>query len=368
MKDNLTKEEMLNRLRTLKQMQVPCRSNFFYFTDTKRLKAIENCLKDSPYYCIGKGKLFNLYGKEAAHPLKDADKILLISTHVDTVSNITKMSCLQNVKEGLLKGTFDNTVTNAVCVNMMKYQTLPDNVLFTFNGDEETGRCNGAKEVIKHLNRMGIESDRIIPVALDVTYEGYDKENDFTIENMFSDKIDHPLIAFLDEAMGDDGKPFTNYTYVAPGRTCIPTNIPKDCISKENSWYDEGVAYHSMGLPAFSFCIPCGEGDMHSNEGVLIHADTFLRYEQSLTLLADGYTRFLENDRYKDVSLYVEKMPPSHFSSARYQILFDEAEEEDEYAQGTFDFDDAYDSYHSDIADLVDDIFREAESYDGEER
>ena len=62
---------------------------------------------------------------------------------------------------------------------MMKEQDFPNNVVFAFSGEEETGRMLGAKNVAKLL----YPEHRLICIALDVTYEGFDNNSLYTVEN-----------------------------------------------------------------------------------------------------------------------------------------------------------------------------------------
>lgn len=300
-------KEQLQRYQTLSRLQVMCRSTSaplfslfakqtsngskqgseVMFTDRTRLDQIQKEVKDTPFACIKQGKLSEVYAQVTEEQLKEMDSVILISSHVDMVSNIKECFCLYSEQADILKGTFDNTVTNAVSVNLMKYHNLPEHVLFTFNGDEETGRCGGAKEALHYLtNELGFSAESILPIALDVTYEGFTQCHDFSIENLASKEKTNPLIDFILKRVSED----QNFTFVRSQGHRSPSNVPSKCISKDFSWFDEGVAYARMGCDqALSFCLPCGKGDMHSNKGVYVHGASFLAYEQALGTIAKQY-------------------------------------------------------------------------------
>lgn len=156
----------------------------------------------------------------------------------------------------------------------MRETKLPPNVVFCFNADEETGRCNGAKEVVQCLNLL---HRKAIYIALDVTYEAYHTNKLYTVENCsFLERNRKTFIQKLydiDDAFSyvPVGKKDTKLSYVKPSERAFGI-----------SWFDEGAAYGKQRKNAFSLCIPCGDGEMHSNIGVKVQQPVFEGYINSL--------------------------------------------------------------------------------------
>lgn len=283
--------ELVNR------MQTACRSNGKYFTQDARLRTIRELTASSSSYHLYKGNLCNVYTKVPVKQLHELDHITLISSHVDTVPN--NLFSIVDEEQRLMKGTYDNTITNAACVYLMLHGNLPEHIVFAFTGDEETGGCRGAKETMEFLKRFGVPADRVSVLALDVTYEGYKQRCAFSLENLYSDGSASPLIDYLNEHY--DGQ----YAYAAPFRARIPANLPYEVLSKSPSWFDEGAAYARMNVEfSASFCMPCqsreGHNDMHSEEGVLVHTDAFLSYINALGDTARDLQQILTMEREKE--------------------------------------------------------------------
>ena len=272
----------------LKAMQLQCRSDFVkgQFYDEKRLSAIQGLIESSNhrnhYRLMFRGMSCRIYAKNGV--VSDIDKpIILISSHVDTVP--TKLFAIEDEEQRLLKGTFDNTITNAACVYAMTEMDLPDNVVFTFTADEETGRCRGAKSTVDYLLRQGIAKENIHAISLDVTYEGYDNCA-FTIENA---KATEDTAVFMD-CINRLDKP---YVYAKRYRDKAVDNAKH--VSHKASWFDEGAAYNTyIGVNGLSFCMPVagdgGENDMHSNNGVFAKTDAFVGYTQALCDTVKDYS------------------------------------------------------------------------------
>lgn len=280
----------------VKEMQTPCRSNGRFFTQDGRLRTIRRITESTPY-ALYKGNLCNVYTKVPVNDLQKLGEITLISSHVDTVPH--NLFSIVDEEQRLMKGTYDNTITNAACVYLMLHGDLPENVVFAFTGDEETGGCRGAKETMEFLKRFEISSDRTSVLALDVTYEGYEQKCAFSLENMYSNGGTSPFIDYLNEHYGGQ------YVYAAPFRAEIPSNVPQEILSKFHSWFDEGAAYARMNTNfAASFCMPCqsrkGCNDMHSEEGVFVHTDAFLSYINALGNAARDLQQILTAEREKE--------------------------------------------------------------------
>lgn len=129
---------------------------------------------------------------------------------------------------------------------------------------------------------LGFSLSKVTTLALDVTYEGFEQKKFYTIENDYlkksmqntiintAYKINHPFL------------------YV-PSKQKIPALVKKEDV-KGVSWFDEGAAYYryAKGVCSASICIPCGNGDMHSERGVEIEYPVFAGYIKNLKMLIDA--------------------------------------------------------------------------------
>lgn len=283
---------------TLKAMQVSCRSDSTTgrFYNDKRLGVIRDLVNTSKngnnYRLMFAGLSCRIYTQNGLLPV---DKpIILISSHVDMIP--TKLFAIEDEEQRLLKGTFDNTITNAVCTYLMMDASLPDNVVFTFTADEETGYCRGAKSTVDYLVKQGIAKENIYAISLDVTYEGY-RHCDFTIENA---KCSDATVDFMD-CVNKQDEP---YLYVKSFDDMAVDNAKY--ISPNSSWFDEGAAYNRyMQVHGVSFCMPVagcgGANDMHSNNGVFAKTDALIGYTNTLCEVVKEYEKTLQLHNTKTV-------------------------------------------------------------------
>ncbi len=268
----------------LQSLAVMCRSDKDSFTVTDRLEAIERELASTPYmeYSLPHARIW------CKVPLESLPKnVLLISSHVDTVPDITECSSVLR-DTGLYSGTYDNQGTNAAAVALMKEYDLPESVVFAFTGEEETGRCFGARSCAKYFTQTG---HSLRAIALDVTYEGFDEDDLWTLENLSKGSEGRQ---FLDEAFAaalatePDGE--RTFKFVKIGKKHVPSNLPEEYKNDSQGMYDEGMAYRDEDVPAFSACLPC-DGEMHSNSGVVVKQPVFEGYVVSLASMVYGMTR-----------------------------------------------------------------------------
>ena len=150
------------------------------FMKTERIDAITSLLWNSKYRRVNPDGLFILY---AAKPLSElaGDEVTIVSSHIDCEEDITRCFSRQE-PNGMLKGTYDNAITNAAITYLMMTNALPDNTLVAFTGDEEIN-SGGAEDLISFLRKRGIKVRHIF--VLDVTDMGWDEGADFTVENDF---------------------------------------------------------------------------------------------------------------------------------------------------------------------------------------
>ena len=143
--------------------------------------------------------------------------------------------------------------------------------------------------------KFGFPKKDIYPIALDVTYEGYKKSINmnpitYTIENIRYK--DEQFVRFCNELM-EDGAPF-----ICSPREAFPPGVKPMCRG-EVSLYDEGVAYQNFTGNGVSFCVPVGQGSMHSNKGVNMFVDVYLSYTDNLAKFTNKYCSYLLEERNK---------------------------------------------------------------------
>ena len=286
-------DNMKNYIKILEKVNIMCRSKTSKkqncFTDNSRLNEIEDLTKNTPFSKIYDGNLTKIYAKEDLDDLPQ--DLFIISTHVDTVNNISKCSSIYNEETSNLRGTYDNAGTNAACVIAMRDFDLPDNVIFAFNGDEETGKCKGAEEVLTVMKK---HNKKIFPIALDVTYDSYDEKKLYTIENLYGNQKTAELIVFRARDL-DSNLDNPAFTYVRGSKSPLP-KLNSNELSRDMSWFDEGSYYGSKKISAFSLCLPCGDGEMHSNYGVQVKGPVFEGYVNSLVGMIYELTKTKENE------------------------------------------------------------------------
>lgn len=265
----------------LEALAVPSYSDKKGFTDLSRIEAIRELLKESGYH-----ETFiqtaSIWSKGSLSAQKD-NPCYLISTHADLVPQITKP--FSELKEnGYYKGTYDNIGTNAAAVILMLEGQLPDNVIFTFTTEEETGKCLGAKDTYELLTtKLGITD--LTCFALDVTYEGQDEGMLVSIENSsHNDDFLQTLIQYT--LVLQDNK----FSYVPKNKKTITDNIPKECISSEMGMFDEAFVYRKLTKQACSICLPSA-GIMHSNSGMTVRQPTFEGYINALKGILYQFTK-----------------------------------------------------------------------------
>lgn len=313
----------INHAEILEKVAVMNRSgkNGFREGKTDRLDAIRELLKDSGYREI------LLPHTQIWRKNMDAPIDLIVSSHADVVDSISK--CFSRLTDdGYLKGTYDNAGTNAAAVIAMLEGNIPDNVIFAFTADEETGRCNGAKQTLEYANLQGYEP---ICMALDVTWEGYDDGNLFSVENLSSGHKKNEDVSFLNRvaqaAMNmEPGNNIRTFSMVRVNKDTKPTNIPSEYIAKDTGMFDEAFAYIREHARAFSLCLPCN-GSMHGNYGVTVRQAGFEGYINALKAMC--YQLSLSEERNM-----ADRIPESiriennALSERVYNLILKEMEEE----------------------------------------
>ena len=236
----------------LQTVTVGCKDNGKCFTVTDRVAVIEQMLEQTDYKLIGRQPLALLYAKRE---VREGDRVLLISSHIDCVYG----SCFCNDEDDCMRGTFDNSFTNAALLWNMLQDRLPDNVVVAFTGDEEKD-SQGAVQTVVALGQMGCEVATAL--VLDVTNEGWESGALFTLENDLGIDIltGYNIISSLEQYGG-------RFAF------------------KHNALPDESWDYADYGIPSLSLCVPVG-GELHGDAGVLLRKESVLEYCNVLSLLS----------------------------------------------------------------------------------
>ena len=260
----------------LERIALPARSNKKGYKNTEKLEAIESLLKEneSEYTVIYKSPHAWIFGKKEP---RQGCSSLLVSSHADIVDSVTKPFSEYVEDEKYYKGTYDNLGTNAACVNLMLNAKLPSGVFFAFTADEETGRCNGAKDALTYI----IDKTSKCPFvfALDVTDEGYENDRLFTVEglNGRNEERRKKLLQMFMSTEGDE----QSFEVVRLKKSDDNSFLPEEYQSKETTVFDESVFYAKKGCDSCSICLP-GDGYMHSDSGFYVKEPVMKGYNLAL--------------------------------------------------------------------------------------
>ena len=237
----------------LQAVTVDCKDNGERFTVTDRVAVIECMLQKSDYRLIARQPLVLLYAKRQP---REGDRVLLISSHIDCVYP----RCFCSNEGDCLRGTFDNSFTNAALLWNMLQDRLPDNVVVAFTGNEESD-SQGAVQAVVALGQMGCEVAAAL--VLDVTNEGWESGALFTLENDLGIDIltGYNIISSLEAFSG-------KFAF------------------KHNALPDESWDYADYGIPSITLCVPVG-GELHGDAGVLLRKESAVEYCNVLPLLAN---------------------------------------------------------------------------------
>ncbi len=256
----------------LKKLSVTNYDNGHQFTKRDRLDAISDILKDSEFKKISTDGLFEMYAIGGVLP----QNAIVVSTHVDCVTAIT--DCFsEDFSDELLKGTFDNLITNAIIVYLMKEHRLNENVVVAFTGDEEKNSC-GAIDVIEFIENHSKEFKAVI---LDVTDMGWDEGALFSVENNFWNDCFGKKVVDICEKMQ------VKWVFVPSDVDDLPVYVPQNRIINTEALCDESWEYDEADIECFSLCIPT-KGEMHSNSGLLARKESVTKYAEVLTNILNG--------------------------------------------------------------------------------
>ena len=262
---------MIDEMNVLGMMAKLNRDNGLRFTENDRAETIRELLASSEYRQLNHEGLFYLYG---ACPLDELDSpVWVITSHIDCVSDITEcfVECLP---DGLMKGTFDNMLTNAAVLTLMLRGELPKNVLVAFTGDEEEDGF-GIMQMERFLRNHGIKFQAIV---LDVTDMAY-ASSDFTIENDFLKRSRCLKVVEAAKSFG------SRWRFVPAYPSKSHDYVPKGQYINEEAEEDETWVLDELKIQCFSICIPV-KGDMHSPSGCIVRRESYRSYIRALSQIA----------------------------------------------------------------------------------
>ena len=195
--------------------------------------------------------------------------VTVVSSHIDCVMSFCFSKKLEN---GLLKGTFDNAITNAAILSLMLSDSLSDDVVVVFTGDEERN-SHGALDFTEFMRENDVRIKHLF--VLDVTDMGWDENCDFTIENNFWHNNFGEKIVNLAKNM-----PY-EWRFVPSDPDDVPAFVPEQKLIPEEAEPDESWEYDEYNVNCCSICIPV-KGAMHSNDGVYAREKSFENYTKGL--------------------------------------------------------------------------------------
>lgn len=257
----------------LERLNVPNYDNGIEFINTDRLDVIDTMLDNTDYQRVNQRGLFYLYSKKPLSLMHGP--LVLLSSHVDCQKKITQ--CFSQVEEGgLLRGTYDNSITNAAVLSLMLDDKLAENVIVAFTGNEEVSSV-GALQLAQYLQNYTTD---VTVLVLDVSYEGYREGADFVIENDCWPQNTGMAVIEVARQSG------YAWRFVPKDQARMPEYVPTENRIYRDAAGDEAWDYEDF-FPCFSFCLPVGEGEMHDNRGVTARQDSLLHYMEVLARLAN---------------------------------------------------------------------------------
>ena len=245
-------ENSLQLFEILSAVTVDCKDDGKEFVVSDWIAVIERLLQGCAYKLVAREPLALLFAKRVT---QEGEKVVLGSSHIDCVYD----NCFCADEGDCLRGTFDNSFTNAALLWNTLHDRLLDNVVAAFTGNEE-GDSQGAVQTVVALGRMGCEVASAL--VLDVTNEGWESGASFTLENDLGIDIltGYNIISSLEKY---DGR----------------------FAFKHNALPDESWDYADYGIPSLTLCVSVG-GELHGDAGVMLRKEAALEYCNVLSLLA----------------------------------------------------------------------------------
>lgn len=285
-----------NAIELAKKLSIPSHSNGVEFITLDRLEVIQDELKESKYCYSVDEKIFRLYSQKKIEDING--EILLVSSHADCLQKRPVFEKESQKHPKRMIGIFDNAITNAACVYLMKYCHMPENVVFVFTGDEEAGMM-GAYAVCGFLKS---QEKSFHTLVLDCTYSAFEDKADFTLENDFIYKKDKVWFDCILECISNidmkwkfipayQGQKVQNMEeYVDFGKNIAALKENHFCYDDgeiEEADEDESYKYDDRDVSCISLCLPCDADDMHSNKGFGIRRKNYYNYIKILYMLCE---------------------------------------------------------------------------------
>ncbi len=251
----------------LTKVNIKCEDDRHGFKDSKKTDTVDRLLRESQYRKISDGRLTKIYSQLKISELQDRN-LLVVSSHIDTVYDNFYFRDGSDV----VTGTLDNSITNAVLIDIIRKNRLPEEVIVAFTGNEEKESL-GVDETVSFLHACKANVE--FAVSLDVTNRGY-RNHGYTIENYFVRKGDRRIFS--------SKRQFLKYIIGLLEKKKVKS-IHHVGADPDDTWqFDE----HNMNC--FTFCLPCRgiafHNDwMHDDIGFVVRKSAIIEFRAGLLLL-----------------------------------------------------------------------------------
>lgn len=265
----------------LRALTVPNYDDGKAWTRTDRLQAIHSQLAPTDYAPLHQGPLAWIYARRGFDPRAP---FMLLSTHVDSIYGEHFLADAPWAPEEDELGTFDNSITNAVSVELMRRGALPPQTLVAFTGDEER-TSGGAFEVMRVLGRRRMRPRLDLLLVLDITGEA-PGPHPCTLENVFVRRT----------------RPDPRLHYFRSRRALaerLRGLLGFEAATIFDAAGDEAWDYHDYDLNCLTFCFPsrphpenAGTDDghwMHDARGLLIRREHASGYAAALARVCGNF-------------------------------------------------------------------------------
>lgn len=264
------------------KVNVPSVDDGERFVVADRVNGIASLLSGSKYRALKSDGLSHIY----ALPGFDlTGSVILLSCHVDSMY---KHHWYKAADDAWI-GTFDNSISTAVVIDLMLRASLPQQLLIAFTGDEEHD-LGGADDVMAFVEEGLPESRGVdLAVVVDITSEGYG-EYDFTMENVF----------YGEKSEGEDLLAFNNRGEM---EGLLRSIFDEDVLLIPDAATDESWEYDEWGVNAVSLCIPTAPPEhrkaespgvwMHSDDGILVKKESIVGFSRALVRLCGEVAKYV---------------------------------------------------------------------------
>ena len=211
-------------------------------TTNKKRKFIRDVLQNNKNWkMIMDNDYFMLFSNFNLNSVPDS--VILISSHIDSVYK----KFFVEVSDDKIIGTLDNSITNAIILDMMLKEELLENnnILISFTDREEID-CRGAEETIIYIKEnMHLLAGIDLVIVLDVSAKNYDRN--ISLENFFIQKYNR----------GNNLR-FESVSHMINWVENImrKRNISYGIITEDIAEEDESWMYDEFDLNVLSLCIP----------------------------------------------------------------------------------------------------------------